>query len=172
MIFGTPLWLIKQFGDTNSEIVACKRACFKDEKSISCARPLMRIYFGHKLDTSFFKIKIIMISTQRVRKTSGKERTLIGRKKSTLSVEKDEIVSQKRCGVFPLPKPKETWNNIMKVIQEHWCHSGSFFVYVLTTVGIERIPWELKYYCMGSTENPLLSPPLGLIYFKHIWGGT
>lgn len=68
----------------------------------------MRIYFGHKLDTSFFKIKIIIISPQRVRKTSGKEITLIIIKKSTLSVENDEIVSQKRSGVFPLPKPKET----------------------------------------------------------------
>ena len=55
MIFGTPLRLIKQFDDTNSEIVACKRACFKDEKSISCARPLnMRIYFGRILDTTLF----------------------------------------------------------------------------------------------------------------------
>lgn len=54
-------------------------------------------------------MKIIIISPQRVRKTSGKEITLIIRKKkSTLSVENDEIVSQKRSCVFPLPKPKET----------------------------------------------------------------
>ena len=52
-------------------------------------------------------MKIIIISPQRVRKTSGKEITLIIRKKSTLSVENDEIVSQKRSCVFPLPKPKE-----------------------------------------------------------------
>lgn len=53
-------------------------------------------------------MKIIIISPQRVRKTSGKEITLIIRKKSTLSVENDEIVSQKRSCVFPLPKPKES----------------------------------------------------------------
>lgn len=105
----------------------------------------MRIFmhFGHILDTTaFFNENYYNWSTEG-KKTSGKKKPWY-EEKSTLNIENDEIVSQKKSGVFPLdlPKPKQTWNNIMKVIQTHWCHSGSFFVYVLTIVRIERIPWE------------------------------
>ena len=120
----------------------------------------MRIYFGHKLDTSFFKIKIIIISPQRVRKTSGKEITLIIRKKINLK-------RWKRWNCFT----KAIWyvsssEAERNVKQYHEGHSGTlmsqwFFFRVCFDHSGDREN-SMRVEILGSTENPLLSPPWGL----------